>query len=102
MSDDTPASKDQAPIHYLREVLDLLSDPESDRHEDCLSLIPKLSSTHLQHEDPSLVHELLQLVLCIHDQQASPVWVTLRQEAITSVVRARPVPAAKCLVRAVL
>ena len=52
--DDLPAhdmsSKDQAPIHYLREVLDLLSDPESDRHEDCLSLIPKLSS---------LVHELL-------------------------------------------
>jgi hypothetical protein len=52
--DDLPAHdmscKDQAPIHYLREVLDLLSDPESDRHEDCLSLIPKLSS---------LVHELL-------------------------------------------
>merc|ERR1719470_794300 len=51
MSDDTPSTKDQAPIHYLREVLDHLSDPESDRHEDCLSLIPKLSSTHLQHED---------------------------------------------------
>ena len=101
MSDDTPANKDQAPIHYLREVLDHLSDPESDRHEDCLALIPKLSSTHLQNEDPSLVHELLQLALCIHDHQASPVWVTLRQEAITSVVMARPVPAARFLVRAV-
>ena len=52
--DDLPAHdmscKDQSPIYYLREVLELLSDPESDRHEDCLSLIPKLSS---------LVHELL-------------------------------------------
>ena len=49
--DDLPAHdmscKDQAPIHYLREVLDLLSDPESDRHEDCLSLIPKLKTPPL-------------------------------------------------------
>ena len=49
--DDLPAhdmsSKDQAPIHYLREVLDLLSDPESDRHEDCPSLIPKLKTPPL-------------------------------------------------------
>ena len=49
--DDLPAhdmsSKDKAPIHYLREVLDLLSDPESDRHEDCLSLIPKLNTPPL-------------------------------------------------------
>ena len=58
-----------------------------------------MSSTHLQHEDPSLVHELLQLVLCIHDQQANLVWVTLRQEAIPSEVRATP--SAKCMVRAV-
>ena len=38
-------------------------------------------------------------MLCIHDQQANPVWVTLRQEAIPSEVRASP--SAKCLVRAV-
>jgi hypothetical protein len=38
-------------------------------------------------------------VLCIHDQQANPVWVTLRQEAIPSEVRASP--SAKCMVRAV-
>ena len=38
-------------------------------------------------------------MLCIHDQQANLVWVTLRQEAIPSEVRATP--SAKCMVRAV-
>ena len=38
-------------------------------------------------------------MLCIHDQQANLVWVTLRQEAIPSEVRASP--SAKCMVRAV-
>jgi len=101
MSDDNPYTKDQTPIHYLREVIDHLSDPESDRQEECLGLIPKLATTHLKHEDPSLVHEVLQLVLCIHNKQDSTSWVGLRQEAITSMVCARPVPAAKCLVKAV-
>jgi len=101
MSEDNPVTKDHAPIHYLREVIDHLSEPESERHEECLVLIPKLAKTHLQHEDPSLVHEVLQLVLCIHNQQDNPAWVTLRQESITSIVSARPLPAAKCLVRAV-
>merc|ERR1719483_1977904 len=101
MSADTPSTKEVVPIHYLREVLDHLADPESVQHEECLSLIPKLSSTHLQHEDPSLVAELLQLVLCIHNKYDTPGWANLRQTAITSVVQARPVPASRCLVRAV-
>ena len=42
---------------------------------------------------------LTVVVLCIHDEQANPVWVTLRQEAIPSEVRASP--SAKCLVRAI-
>jgi len=70
MSDDTPYVKDSPPIHYLRDVIDHLSNLESDRQEDCLIAIQKLSSTHLVHEDPSLVPELLQLVLAVNDQPA--------------------------------
>merc|ERR1712200_387948 len=52
MSNDTKVDpKKDKKILYLREVIEELTNPDSDYIEDCFGLLPDLCRRHLKHED---------------------------------------------------
>jgi len=101
MSDDTPFDKDEKPISYIRDVLDHMVDPESLQQEQCLKLIPYFATKRLQYEDESVIVELLNLTVHLQNKFDNIEWVTMRQDALKSVIVCAPITCAKFLTKKV-
>ena len=99
MSNDTPFDKDEKPILYIRDVLDHLVDPESLQQEQCLKLIPDFATKRLKYEDESVVVELLNLTVHLQNKFDNLEWVSMRRDALKSVIVCSPNPCAKFLTK---
>ena len=101
MSSDTVQQQDSKPVLYARDAIEQLVAQEGGQQWESLAAVPRLCNTTLQHEDPAVLTELLQLVLQAQNLQERPDWAGAREAALLAVTRCAPLPAAACLVRAV-
>merc|ERR1712200_86256 len=80
MSNDTKVGpKKDKKILYLREVIEELTNPDSDYIEDCFGLLPDLCRRHLKHEDKKLVQELTKAMLYSQNRFDSKDFTVMRQ-----------------------
>lgn len=95
-------AKDAPPLRFLRDIMDHLGEAgDAADPEACFRALPALCARQLAHEDPSVVSDLLRVMLYAENRCDTAQWFSLREAAMLAVIRTRPVEAARRLVPAV-
>lgn len=73
------AAKDAPQLRYLRDVMDHLGEAgDTADPEECFRLLPALCEKQLAYEDPSVVEDLLGVMLYAENRFDTTHWVSLR------------------------